>query len=839
MFGQVSKRQLTESDYKLWSTMHPEKLSDSGLWASYSLHYESGNDTLFAKNTKNLKTFAFAGGRNGSFIENKLFLCLQLNGQLVITSLFDGTKQIVEGVSSYSINKEGRFLFMHKNSMDLTIKDLKTGANLVVPNVPLYSYNEIADALVCSSDSKLLLISFKEGLDSKVISTESETSYSDFVWQRNGISVAYFFTKGVSKIGYYNLPTKKLRVFDPSQFPDFPKDRSLYNASFTPLLISEDGSKVFFGLKTITDEEMPTGIQLWNTKDKVLYPEKRFLNNMKAVDEVGVWIMEENRFAAITTKEFPSMILSGDQKSALVYNLQTNEPLLCARAPIDFYLQDISSGKRSLLLEKQSYDQSKLSFSPTGNFLAYFKDKHWWVYDFKKHTKRNLTKDLKASMAVEDSDRPGEKRACGMAGWTADNSAILLYDTFDVWLIKTDGSESKRITKGREDITQYRILPTTKLQRGTSNFSWSQQGIYNLKEKIFIKAVTNSGTELYYWESKIGLKTIVSGNNRLDNVMVSKDQSTVVYTSENYHQSPLFYAKTIGAKVSHQLFASNPQQAKYDWGFSKKIKYTNSQGDLLQAALFYPAAYSPDINYPMVVKIYEKQSQYYNIYENPSLLNGEGFNISNFTSQGYFVLLPDIGYEEGTTGRSALDCVLSACKEVLLHEKVDAKRIGLLGHSFGGYETNFIITQTDFFAAALAGAGVSDVVSNYFSVLELFGKSNYFRFETDQSRLGVSFFENKDRYYRNSPIAFAEQVTTPLLSWSGTKDRTVPYQQSVEFYLALRRLKKQALLFLYEGEGHSLSSKEYKIDLTRRVEEWFSYYLKGGKRPEWFAADRL
>jgi dipeptidyl aminopeptidase/acylaminoacyl peptidase len=263
------------------------------------------------------------------------------------------------------------------------------------------------------------------------------------------------------------------------------------------------------------------------------------------------------------------------------------------------------------------------------------------------------------------------------------------------------------------------------------------------------------------------------------------------------------------------------------------IHYSNSIGQSLNGALFYPANYDPMQKYPMVVYPYEKQSRDLFQYENPSMLNMGGFNVTNFTTRGYFVLLPDIIHVKGDTGISALDCVVAATQKVIDMGIIDKDKIGLMGHSFGGYEANFIITQTDIFAAAVSGSGVSDMVSWYLTMGWNGSKPDMWRSETQQWRMGKSFYDDQHAYYRNSPIVHALNIQTPVLLWSGKLDYQVDWHQNMEFYLALRRLGKKNIMLLYPDEGHVIFGVDNQIDLTNKTQDWFDYYLKDKKTTEW------
>jgi dipeptidyl aminopeptidase/acylaminoacyl peptidase len=160
----------------------------------------------------------------------------------------------------------------------------------------------------------------------------------------------------------------------------------------------------------------------------------------------------------------------------------------------------------------------------------------------------------------------------------------------------------------------------------------------------------------------------------------------------------------------------------------------------------------------------------------------------------------------------------------------------LYGHSFGGYETNFIISQTPIFAAAVSGAGISDNISYYFNISKngTF-QSEMWRFESQQWRMGKSLYEDKEAYLRNSPIMNAEKVKTPLLLWTGKEDRVIPYNQSISYYLALRRLGAKSIMLIYPEEDHTLENPVNKADLSKRMMNWFDYFLKKESFSEWIS----
>jgi dipeptidyl aminopeptidase/acylaminoacyl peptidase len=834
VWAQGPKKQLTEADYNLWSTLEQEQLSDDGRWACYTLTYESGKDTLFVKHTQNAKVYSFAGGIEGRFATDSHFVFRSGDGAAVLLNLKTGGQTQYPNIGRYSLALGGRLLVLLENAEatagDLVVVAMDGKVLKRIRKATLFSLNRAGDQLVCDYEGQLLLLDLNS-LDRPQLIDSKPQRYHSAVWQANGASLAYLTEGQESYVGFYQLADKKQYIFDRTQFEAFPKDAALYDASVTELSVSEDGRRVFFGVK----QKLPTtdngGVQLWNTADKLPYPRKFANDGWKVRPKLAVWLPQQQQFSMVTSDIFPYQELLPKQELALVYDPIANEPQFDYDAPIDFYLQDLTTGQQRLALSKQSPDRTKMGISVQGNYIAYFKDKDWWVYDIKAATHRNLTATIDQSFNNPLYDRSGDEQVCGIAGWTANDDAVLVYDSFDVWRLRTNGSGGVRLTKGREEGTVFRLVPKKAYETAGSH----SDGVIDLNSGLVLKAVSPSKSGYFNWTAKNGAKPIVFESNRISGIKKTAN-GVYAFIREHYHVPPQLVVQHPGGKPK-LVCQSNEQQQHYDWGFSKRIAYENSKGQPLNGALFYPADYDADKSYPMVVYIYERLSQYYNDYVNPTLHNEDGFNISNLTTQGYFVLLPDIAYEEGKTGLSALDCIVSAVNEVVANESVDKKRIGLVGHSFGGFETSFIVTQTNLFAAVISGAGFNDFVSSYLSVGPNNNKQDAWRYEFNQLRMGVPLFDNFDRYLQNSPITFAPQVKTPFLLWAGIEDNSVNFRQSLEFHLALRRLGKPNILLLYEKAGHAITDPDQQADLSRRMLQWWDYYLKGEKKPHWFTPD--
>jgi dipeptidyl aminopeptidase/acylaminoacyl peptidase len=842
------KKELTAADYHLWSSLRMGKLSENGKWVNFSLYYENANDTLFVKNSKGTKTYSFPGASKGEFSGDSWFSTMTPNGELKITNLITSKQETIPEVIKYDLRTNTKDLIILKKGTDgkkqLELKNMATNQSIVLSDVGIYSYNPKADAVAYTTKSgnntTIALFHLRDKATAMIASTTEACEYSDIVWQENAKSIAFLKQpfgddkKTVrTSVGYYIIAEGKLSTFNPTGQDNFPVEMEIISSSFANLSIAQDGKRIFFGLQKTLIPIDTAQVQTWNAQDKFLYPAKVENEDWDRIAKVAVWWPEQNRFSRITDNEFPKMILSGDQKYAYLYNPQQYEPQANIEAPLDIYISDLTTGERKLVLQNQP-SAGGTSISIYEKYIVYFKDKHWWVYDSRSGLHRNLTKDLGVTFSDEESDWPEESAPFGNPGWMEQGKTLFIYDKYDIWSIALDGSSAFRLTNGRKNKTTYRIVVQSGDQSNKMNYDGNYQGLFQPNDRLLIKTEALEHTGYCFWNKKTGLQSLLDKKMRISQFIASEKNDSYVYVEENFNAPPRILIKENQNSKEKVLFQSNPQHYKYNWGNSKLITYTNSKGAVLNGVLCYPANYHTDTKYPMVVYVYEKLSKELYNYVTPSQNNPTGFNIANFISKGYFVFLPDIVYEIGSPGPSATDCVVSATKKVIASESIDSTRVGLIGHSYGGYETDYIITQTNMFAAAVAGAAITDYVSGYLWVAWGFQKPNFWHYEFGQLRIGKSLYDNYAGYLQNSPIYHADKVNTPLLSWAGEQDSQVHHYQSIEFYLALRRLAKTNTMLLYPGENHTLSDRLHQQHLTRSVEQWFDHYLKGDKKPDCF-----
>lgn len=848
LLGQVKqKKQLTPVDYPLWGTLQLEELSERGNWVSYTMRYdEQSTDTLFLKNTETKKMIPFPKGSEGKFNKEESFACLTPAG-LAVINLKTNQQQWIPDAVAFALSGNGKYRIVLKKDSDnqksLEISTSNGQWKEEIKDATAFQMNDARNKLICSIESNtynaVLLVNLDNNITKKVLVEEPKYHFTNLAWNAAGNALAFFQealdkTKD-TKLVYYNCNEEKRFSFSLEEQPLIPEEMQINTSRIIPLTISDDGQKVFFGIKEkdqIENKNNPESVQIWKGSDNWIYPQQKGIQNWRKTVKTAVWWPSKNHCIPITTDEYPRLMLDGKQQWALVYNPIAAKPQYKYNDDRDIYAKNLQTGECKLVIEQLPENNQNILSLPNTNYIVYYQNKNWWILDLNSQTKQNLTEKLNINFEDLNYDRAGDKPTYGIAAWNKKNNSLLIYDQYDIWEITVDGKETARLTSGKEKQICFRI---PKRKNGTwnkINFDGLSCSEVDLEQGLTLEANGDNLFSGYYtWNKKQKESKIVYSNKTLDQLIKASKNNSYVYRDQDYDSPPTLLFLDSSKNNPQKQFESNPQHHNYNWGKSALVYYQNTQGKTLKGILYYPAGYDSNKKYPMIVHLYERQSNELHHYVNPSELDSRGFNRTNFTSQGYFVLYPDISFEIGNPGGSALDCVVAATQSIIDKGLVVPNKIGLIGHSFGGYESSFIVTQTDLFATVIAGAAATDLTSWYLTIGWNNGRPEIWRFESQQWRMGKSLFEDMEAYNRNSPVLNAKQIKTPLLLWTGEEDKQVNSNQSIEFYLALRRLEKQATMLVYPKERHELLKEVNKKDLTHRIQNWFDYYLKD-KQPE-------
>lgn len=834
--SQEHKIDVNPQDYSKWSTVTHESIAPLGEWITYKVSYENSQDTVFVQHTLTGKKYTIPSAKDLKFSpDDKYFIYSLPDKSLKIHNLENDTIRSLEKVIKSTFSDRGKYLVI--------MQETSSGNDLILLNRNLEQIKKFGNvhSFALSDDGKLalslsdfvLVCDPEKNFESVVVTSNSNHKFKNLLWSKFGNKLAFSQENKLthtdnSHILYsYDYTANSLKKLENSN--EKLRGLSITSDMQTPIIMSDDGNQLFFFTAIpYTNKKKDTFVQVWDSSTKLVYPAQELYGNPESISKIAVWYTESALVNILATNQLPMSILTSDRKHAITYSNLTHEPQFDMVADVDYYITDVKSGKRKLLLEKQSTAPFSIGSSMTGRYIHYFRNGNWWIYDIVKDHHLNLTSKMNISFKDVDFDEAGSSNGYKCPGWTSKDEFVILYDKYDVWLLSPNGEQRIRITKGRESKITFRVcdyLYNTGESQGSADFI---QRNFDVSKGLLLSAFSSDKASGYFkWTLNDSLHKIVYGNKKISRLQKAKKSDNYIFLEEDFETPPSIHFKSDKLPTATKLYQSNLHYSKYNWGKSELLTYKNNKGDEMQAALFYPSGFHKGKKYPMIVYIYSRLSQKIHEYNNPTMYQYIGFQPTNYTNEGYIVLMPDIKYEVGTPGKNIVDCVVSAVNNAIEKGSVDSKRIGLIGHSYGGYETGYLLTQTSIFAAAVAGSAVNDLLSSYLSLNIETGAKMDWRFESQQYRIGMSPFENLNAYLENSSITGASNISTPLLSWAGKKDMNVDWRQSVELHLALRRLKKKNTFLVYPNQGHILTDRIAQFDLSMRIKNWFDHFLKG------------
>ena len=500
----------------------------------------------------------------------------------------------------------------------------------------------------------------------------------------------------------------------------------------------------------------------------------------------------------------------------------------------DLYLVSTLDGSRKKIASKI---EGQANFSPKANYITWYnrEEKNWYIHDVKTGMERAITKGKDVKFYDELNDVPDEPSPYGIAGWTLNDQQVLIYDRYDIWSFNTANGDYKNITSGvgRKNGITFRYQ-SFESEPSFRRFSAGGKSI-DPKNPLWLEAFNNLTKEKGWYTKNISNtkepKRIMMAKRSFSKPVIAKYGPSFIYTKANYEHSPQLYVSN-DFKKETKLSAINPQQSNYNWGTAELIKWTTPKGYQSNGILYKPEDFDPNKKYPMIVYFYEKLSDGLYNYIAPSPTPSK-LNIPYFVSNGYLVFTPDISYEIGHPGRSAEEFVNSGVEALMKNSWVDSAHIGIQGQSWGGYQVAHLITSTNMYAAAWAGAPVVNMTSAYGGIRWESGVNRQFQYEKQQSRIGATLWENPDLYIENSPLFHLPKVNTPVVIMSNDADGAVPWYQGIEMFTALRRLNKPVWLLNYNNEAHNLVLRQNKKDIQIREQQFFDHFLKGKPAPYW------
>jgi dipeptidyl aminopeptidase/acylaminoacyl peptidase len=548
---------------------------------------------------------------------------------------------------------------------------------------------------------------------------------------------------------------------------------------------------------------------------------------------LALYDVAARRLTQLADAAVPAVTLAKDAPYALgVTNVPYAKLVTYDDSYYDVYRIDVASGARRLLARKVQGGPPELS--PDGKYALGYDPirRAWFTLRMANGRKAWITDPRTVRAALEDDDHPAPPPPYGAGGWTRGDAAVLVYDRYDVWRASPDGGPAVPLTHGTGRATKrvYRVVrPHT--DEPDSAFV-ADRPVF---DRGSLLSVLDDRTKARGFASLASLRPQAPRTTMLVDKGVGvpyrgRDGGRLVFTEQRFDEFPDLWSAAPIPTAATRVSDANPQSAQYAWGHAKLIGYTNARREKLRAVLITPDGFDPHRKYPMLVYVYEKMTPQLHNYVVPA--SGTVVNLARYANHGYVVLMPDITYRIGHTTASAVDCVSSAVKQVVATGFVDPHRIGMAGHSYGGYEVNALVTHTNVFRAVESGASDSDLPSLYGGFWES-GDVQQSYYERGQGRIGATPWARPDLYVENSPLFFVDRVRAPYLRIQDDQDGAVPYGQGVEFFTALRRAGKEAYMFTFIGEGHGLMKQPNKDYWTVHLDEFFDHFLLGAPRPDW------
>lgn len=858
------KKALQLEDYKDWNRITNTALSPDGEWMTYSYAPNEGDATFFIRDLDGDTVYSTINAKRINFSNDSRWVAFlvdpakdkaeqmrkqkqPVNSALHLYDLSNQSVAAIEDVSSFSFSETSNFIAIKKvkkdrdakhEGTDLILKSLGGESILNIGNVANYGFNETGGLFAYTVDADgqtgngVYVIDLMS-MSTKPLHTSAHT-YSNLSWNEAGDGLAAMYGSKVDSLmqrtntllwasGLGMGMTAKVNTFD-----NVPADHVI--SEYRGIRWNEAGTQLFFGIKEQEEvlkkeDELEANVDVFHWKDDVVQSRQMITaNSDKRATHLSVLNLANTAFHQIQNDDMSRLMTNDKSKWAVAfYNAKYRSNRDQPAGFADLVAVNTETGEESMIEENVYHF---MGMAPMGDYVVYSRDAQVMVYDFSSGNTENFTAGIDVDFTNKEFDYPVEKPTYGIAGWSDDGEWLLLNHKYDIYAFGLNNKEVLNVTQGMGNENEIRFR-LTQLDPEAER--------YDVSEPLLLSAYGEWTKQSGYYEVTVGKKpkALHYTEKMIGRPTKAKEADVIAYTEQTFEEFPDYWVANTDFKKAKKVTDANPQQAEYKWGRRVLVDYTDKRGHKLQATLALPADYEEGKKYPMVVYFYEKMSQRHHQYSMPTY--DDRPHMSTYASNGYLVLMPDIVYDDGLPGSSALDDITSAVQEVIDQGYADPARVGLQGHSWGGYQSSFILTQTDMFACVVTGAPLTDLISMYNVIYKRTGNFNGPIIEWSQGRMGVTPWDDMELYMSQSPIHNAKNITTPFMILHGTADGAVDWNQGLQYYQTARRLGKEVILLSYPDEPHHLRVEANQKDFQIRMKQYFDHYLKDAEAPQWLA----
>ncbi len=785
-----------------WSSLSIKELNMNGKWAIITQSTQNNQDTIFIVNSLTKEKIIKTKAHSLNFINSDHLIYLQEDTlEIFDLNTYQTTK--IDQVSKYELLKTPYILITKKDGSRQVVDTFGKVYWSFTTKEKFYFNQSKTKIFYYSQDENtyLSLLNLNNFKTTEIIKLTDPPILSFSLNKNEDIALVTYINSGKIKLESININNKK-RVVIP-----IPLDEKEQINGIQTVFLDKNNLYIQCYIEKSSILTQESIVDVWNSFDKNI--EGKMEPNQE-YSKAYIYNLKSEEIKSILTSTFNESIYINHSYRFLIFDRFENVDYTSFIPSINLYLYDMVKNKKTLIQDSLKTVNSNLTYSYDGNYIA-IKPNNQWVFINTSNLKKDICNNIRQQQQLY---------------WIENSNSAYIVGDGDIWLYNYETGATKNLSNfNNKDLTISILNTKTYANNLSQGFGLFPKFIKKEAPLVFtVINKKNNYTGLYGLEKNI-LKTFLAPtSNYISNIVWDKNLTNIYYRSENFNSPG-------NINVSHSnnselVVKNSTPKSLYNWRKQKIIDFEDKYGNVLKGILYYPKEFKINEKYPMITHIYEDQFYLANKFEIPTIFNYKGFSVPLFTELGYFVFLPDTNISIEGPARAALDCVTSAIeKAVKIEPSINKDKLGLIGQSFGGYKTNFIITQTKLFKAAVSGAAVSDIINNYYSYNYNYNKPSYWKFENGQYNIKKPPASDLELYLNNNPILFVNRINTPLLTWAGLDDYNVHWEHTRLLFTALKRYNKTHVALFYKNQGHSLSNPLAQKDLTYRTIQWFNLYL--------------